>query len=303
MLTLASAAATATPASKSRRASSNARAPAPSTLPAAPAARATQASTDPDVQIMSPPKGGAQEQFGEPEDISIGTFYLKFLAKTYRDKIGGLSNAAVAEGVHHELQKSGGLGANRSVHQIKTWLERKKTVYKKMKEHMNKSGGKRLVALEGEKVKKGMVSLAMWKILQSLYGGDVAIVPPKRLLAHAGGGMSEAQLQEALAEQKKEKLAKENKGAKKKRMCAQKEKPKKALRTEIDDALSAEGSDSDSENSLDVAMRGDGVDHEGSSLLRSFGSQRAKNTGTSSTSWCSRLLPTIQNEIHNPPPG
>jgi len=71
------------------------------------------------------------------------------------------------------------------------------------KEKMGKSGAMRPIAQPGETPKKGMVSSKTWNMLQSLFGGDIAVVPPKRLLASASGGMSAAKAKKLAAELKK----------------------------------------------------------------------------------------------------
>lgn len=95
-----------------------------------------------------------------------------------------------------------------------------------------------------------MVSAGMLKMLRSLLGGDIAVIPPKEILGSAGGGMSESEAKSAMAEQVK---------AKKTHASAKKNQSKKKPRTEAEGALSAEDSNSsdseDSDDSTDEFIR------------------------------------------------
>jgi hypothetical protein len=202
--------------------------------------------------LTLPPRGGRQKAWTENENIHIGNVWLEFVEKAKREKVfGGISNSAIAAGVHQLLAIRGGLGADRSHKQLEEWYNRKKMVHKKIIEKKGTSGAKRPIAQKGEKVKKGMVSSVIWNMLRSLFGGDIAVVPPKEILGSAGGGMSEAEFNAAVAEQKE---------TSKKRPSAKRSTLKKKPRhTETDDALSADGSNSsdseESEGSVENIMR------------------------------------------------
>ena len=60
----------------------------------------------------------------------------------------------------------------------------------------------RPIAQPGETIKKGIVSSKIWKMLQSLFDGDIAVVPLKCLLASASGSMSEPKAKKLAAELK-----------------------------------------------------------------------------------------------------
>ena len=156
------------------------------------------------LELTSPGRGGAQKGWSEEEDIRIGQAWLEFVAKAKSEKkFSGMSNSAVATGVHRVLVMFGGLCADKSAKQLEEWFCRKKQLYKRIKEKQSSSGAKNPIAQKGQKVKRGMLSIRSWSMLQSLFGGDPAVVPPKGILGSAGGGMSEAEAEAAAAEQKK----------------------------------------------------------------------------------------------------
>jgi len=204
------------------------------------------------IVVTSPPRGGHQKGWTEDEDIHIGSVWLEFEEIAKREKkMSGMSNSAIAAGVHQMLAVRGGLGADKNKKQLEEWYQRKKQLHKKIKEKKGTSGAKRPIAQKGEKVKKGMVSSVMWNLLRSMFGGDIAVVPPKEILGSAGGGMSEAEAKAAVAEQKE--ATKKRPSAK---MSGRKKKPR---HTETDDALSADGSNSsdseESDDSVEEIMR------------------------------------------------
>jgi len=77
-----------------------------------------------------------------------------------------------------------------------------KKLYKDIKEKMGTSDAMRPIAQPGETIKKGIVSSKIWNMLQSLFDGNIAVVPSKRLLASASGSMSEPKAKKLAAELK-----------------------------------------------------------------------------------------------------
>ena len=196
--------------------------------------------------LTSPTRGGHQQVWSEEEDLCIGEAWLEFADKAKREKkYNGMSNSAIATGVHGLVTMRGGLGADKTSKQLEVWYTRKKQLYKKIKEKKSRSGAKNPIAQTGDKVAKGMVSARIWNMLRNLFGGDLAVVPPKEILGSAGGGMSEVEAEAAAAEQKE--MTKKRSSTKSSAKSESKKK-NKSLRTEIDDALNAEGDSSSSES-------------------------------------------------------
>jgi len=77
--------------------------------------------------VTSPPRGGHQKGWTEDEDIHIGSVWLEFEEIAKREKkMSGMSNSAIAAGVHQMLAVRGGLGADKNKKQLEEWYQRKK---------------------------------------------------------------------------------------------------------------------------------------------------------------------------------
>jgi hypothetical protein len=142
-------------------------------------------------------KGGKQDVWTEDENLSLAAAWLSTTNELNKQKtLRGMSNSAIAKAVSKRLQRTGALGADRDVHQISSWNLRQKANFRKVVESQQQSGAGRKVALPGEVVRKGWMSNALYHALQALFGSDLAIVPPKKLLKGASGGMTQAQSEE-----------------------------------------------------------------------------------------------------------
>ena len=77
--------------------------------------------------LTSPTRGGHQQVWSEEEDLCIGEAWLEFADKAKREKkYNGMSNSAIATGVHGVVTMRGGLGADRTSKQLEVWYTRKK---------------------------------------------------------------------------------------------------------------------------------------------------------------------------------
>ena len=149
--------------------------------------------------LTSPPRGGRQKEWTEDENIHIGNAWLEVVNdKNYSVK----TISVIAAGVHELLAARGGLNADKSQAQLEAWYSRMKRTHTKTNEKMGTSGAKHPIAREGETVRKWMVSHAMWNMLRSLFGDDMALAPSKKLVASASGEVSGAQSKAAVAESK-----------------------------------------------------------------------------------------------------
>jgi len=149
--------------------------------------------------LTSPRRGGIQKEWTEDENILIGEAWLEVVND---ENYSGLTISAVAAGVLQLLAARGGPVADKTQRQLEAWYRRMKKVHKRVVARLGMSGAKCPIAQEGETAGKRAVSHAMWTMLRSLFGDEIATAPPKPVLASSSGGVSEADLKAALAELK-----------------------------------------------------------------------------------------------------
>ena len=148
-----------------------------------------------------------------------------------------MGNKAVANAVKKHATANAMLGHERTAAEIEAWHNRQQSKFKLVKEKSSKSGGERVVGTSGEQVGRGMVSLDWYRAMVPLFGRDIAIVPPAKLLAGGGSGMTAVEGDAEMAK------------------ATARREAKKALRQERrenDDALSPAGSEGDSDSYKDA---------------------------------------------------
>jgi hypothetical protein len=193
----------------------------------------------------------------------------------------------VAKAVKARLDETRADGCDLGHEQLLRWYSRAQQKFKLIKEASQQSGAARKVALPGEAPGKGMVHHDYFKNLSALFGNDLAIVPPKKLLKGSSGGMTKEQSEKAVRRLKK--LLSPSQmapwGQPPATSSASKKGKSKKAPLETDDALLAlsDGEqgpskrsfkkrpatyevDSSSEDSLDAIVRGEDDDEEGISV-------------------------------------
>ena len=125
-------------------------------------------------------RGGKQKQWADELNVSLAISFVNAKEEGLKAKSwNGLSNLSKMGKLHKYLNHNNLSGREKSPDDLLRWFNRSKSKFKDVKERHAKSGGKRLVAKEGETLTSSMVSVAWWAAMDPVFGSDIALVPKK----------------------------------------------------------------------------------------------------------------------------